>query len=335
MTASKQMLKPILVGNIKISVPVLLAPMAGVTDLPFRNMVQKFGNFLTCSEMISSEAIFRKNKKTINMIPNTINGLLKYVQIFGANPESMYEAAKFNEDYGADMLDINMGCPVKKVTNTYAGSALMRDEKLAASIIHAVKSATNLPVTLKIRLGWDHNNKNCVTIAKIAESEGISMLTVHGRTRSDLYAGHADWDAIRAVKDAVKVPVICNGDIVSVEGAEEALERSKADGVMIGRGALGKPWFIRELYDHFKTEYDDNFLEFLPIPLSREEKLSLILEHLEKTIEYYGEATGVSNFKKHGAWYIKNGPNSSLIRTEINQAKSHDEIKKAIEKFFS
>jgi len=334
MEASKKTLNPIVIGDIKVPVPVLLAPMAGVTDLPFRNMVQKFGNFLTCSEMISSEAIFRKNKKTINMIPNSINGV-KYVQIFGANPESMYEAAKFNEDYGADMLDINMGCPVKKVTNTYAGSALMKDEKLAASIIHAVKSATNLPVTLKIRLGWDHNNKNCVNIAKIAESEGISMLTVHGRTRSDLYAGHADWEAIREVKDAVKIPVICNGDIISVESAEEALEKSNADGLMVGRGTLGRPWFIRELYDHFKGEYEGDCDNFFPIPVSNEEKLPLVLEHLDKTIEHYGETTGTSNFKKHGAWYIKNGPNSSVIRTEINQAKSSEEIKKSIEKFFS
>ena len=334
MNLEKKILKPILIGNIELKTPIILAPMAGVTDLPFRNIVKKFGNFLTCSEMISSEAIFRRNKKTIHMIPSSINGI-KYVQIFGANPESMYEAAKFNEDYGADMLDINMGCPVKKVTNTYAGSALMKDEKLAKNIIHAVRSATHLPVTLKIRLGWDHDHKNCATIAKIAEDEGINMITVHGRTRSDLYSGNADWDMIRNVKNAVKIPVICNGDIVSIESAEAALEKSSADGIMIGRGALGKPWFLRELYNHFKSQNDTDLDEFLPIPTSEEEKLKIILEHLKSTIKHYGETIGASNFKKHGAWYIKNGKNSSAIRTEINQAKNSNDIKRAIEKFFS
>lgn len=319
-------MKKIILGKNIINIPILLAPMAGVTDYPFRATVRRFGDFLTCSEMISSEALKRNNKRTIEMIPNNINGI-KYVQIFGANPESMSEAAKINESFGADILDINMGCPAKKIVNTFAGSALMKDEKLAADIIRSVVASVKIPVTLKIRLGWDHENKNCVTIAKIAEDLGIAMVTVHGRTRSDLYSGNSDWEFIKKVKDAVKIPVICNGDIISEESARKALSISNADGIMIGRGALGKPWLLRNIYT-FLTEnrYED--------PISNAEKHKIIMEHIDLVKDYYGDIGGASIFKKHAAWYINNEKNASIYRVKINQSETIDDMKKVINEFF-
>lgn len=319
-------MKKIILGNHIINIPILLAPMAGVTDYPFRTIVRKFGDFLTCSEMISSEALKRNNKRTIDMIPSNINGI-KYVQIFGANPESMSEAAKINESFGADILDINMGCPAKKIVNTFAGSALMKDEKLAKDIITAVTSSVKIPVTLKIRLGWDHANKNCVNIAKIAEDCGISMITVHGRTRSDLYSGVSDWKFIKQVKDAVQIPVICNGDIVSEETAKEALLESGADGIMIGRGALGKPWILRNIYTFLnENRYEET--------ISNNEKHKIILEHIDLVHEYYGDIGGTSIFKKHAAWYINNEKNASLYRVKINQSETINDMKKVINEFF-
>src|SRR5690242_16153637 len=234
----------IAIGPLHIADPVILAPMSGVTDLPFRRLVKREGAGLVVSEMIASQAMIRASRQSLKMAENCPDEQPMAVQLAGCEPEVMAEAAKLNEDGGAALIDINFGCPVKKVVNGHAGSALMRDEVHAAKILEATVKAVRLPVTLKVRLGWDHANKHAPRLAKIAEEGGIRMISVHGRTRCQFYDGPADWAAIRAVKDATALPVICNRDITTLGGAKEALDQSGADGVMIGRGACGKPWFL-------------------------------------------------------------------------------------------
>ena len=310
------------IGKLQINSNFLLAPMSGVTDYPYREIVKNFKPGLVFSEMIASRALLAQNAKTMKMIKKTDN-YLSAVQIAGCDPEVMVEASKICEDNGADIIDINMGCPVKKVVNGYAGSALMRDEILATKILESVSNSVQVPVTLKMRKGWDDNSLNAPKIAKIAENSGIKMITIHGRTRCQMYKGKSDWKFVKSVKSNVKIPVLVNGDITNNENLTQALKDSKADGAMIGRGSYGRPWIFEELCSNKKNFKINNNL-----------KKQIILNHLQLSLDHYGKDIGIKSFRKHLGWYSKSINNSNEFRLKINQCTDEIILKNLIYDFF-
>jgi tRNA-dihydrouridine synthase B len=322
------LVKPISIGPVTIDAPVILAPMTGVTDLPFRKVVKRFGAGLTVSEMIASQAMIRETRQSLQKAAWDPSEEPVSLQLAGCAPVEMAEAAKLNEQRGAAIIDINMGCPVKKVVNGDAGSALMRDLPLAAAIIEATVKAVKLPVTLKMRMGWDHNSLNAPELARIAEELGVHMITVHGRTRCQMYKGSADWSFVRRVKQATRLPVIVNGDINSREDARTALAQSGADGVMIGRGAYGKPWLLGQVIADLVGGGDR------PAP-TFDEQLALILEQYDEMQSLYGTVTGVNLARKHIGWYTKGLSGSAEFRNMVNQHDDPLVVKARLREFYA
>jgi tRNA-dihydrouridine synthase B len=314
-----------LFGN---KVPVFLSPMAGITDAPFRRTVCSLGVSAVVTEMTSSEALVRNSEKTSRRLVNGNDNFLKIVQIMGANPRHMAESAIINEDLGADVIDVNFGCPVRKIVANGSGAALMKNESLALQIAESVVKSVKIPVTVKMRLGWDSEHINYLSLAKKLETAGISMLAIHCRSRSQMYGGKANWLALKELRNIIKIPYLCNGDIKSGENALFALEESGADGVSIGRGALGKPWLPKQVMELL------HYGRVVPDP-SLAEQYSIVLNHFQNTLNFYGDRHGILMFRKHFGWYSRGMRGSAIFRETINKAGNASFIKNYLEDFYA
>ena len=318
-------LKKIKIGNVELDNNLILAPMAGVTNLPFRIICEKFEPGMVCTEMVSSKAIFYNDQKTRRLLNTEGEKRPISFQIFGSDEETMGYTAKYMSKI-ADIIDINMGCPAPKVVKNGDGSKLLLDLEKAKRIMKVVVENSSVPVTVKIRKGWDKENIVAVQVAKIAEEVGISAITIHGRTRSEFYTGKADWDIIKEVKDSVKIPVIGNGDIVDEETAYQMFEKTGVDGIMIGRGSFGNPWIFRNIKHFLITG------EKLPSP-TNSERLNIIKEHIDLAVEEKGEIA-ITELRKHIAWYTKNLKNSSEFRNSINMIETKEQLIKTLNEYF-
>ena len=318
-------IKKIKIGNVELDNNLILAPMAGVTNLPFRIICEKFEPGMVCTEMVSSKAIFYNDQKTRRLLNTEGEKRPISFQIFGSDEETMCYTAKYMSKI-ADIIDINMGCPAPKVVKNGDGSKLLLDLEKAKRIMKVVVENSSVPVTVKIRKGWDKENIVAVQVAKIAEEVGISAITIHGRTRSEFYTGKADWDIIKEVKDSVKIPVIGNGDIVDEETAYQMFEKTGVDGIMIGRGSFGNPWIFRNIKHFLITG------EKLPSP-TNSERLNIIKEHIDLAVEEKGEIA-IKELRKHIAWYTKNLKNSSEFRNSINMIETKEQLIKTLNEYF-
>ncbi|GAB2556418.1 tRNA dihydrouridine synthase DusB [Rhodanobacter koreensis] len=316
------------IGPYHIDPPVVLAPMAGVTDKPFRLLCKRLGAGLAVSEMTNADPRLWHTRKSLQRMDHVGEPEPVSVQIAGYDPAMLAEAARFNVANGAQIIDINMGCPAKKVCNVWSGSALLQDEPLVARIVKAVVDAVDVPVTLKIRTGWDRQNRNALNIARIAEDSGIAALAVHGRTRADKYEGEAEYDTIGAVKAAVRIPVLANGDVDSPQQARHVLDVTGADALMIGRGAQGRPWIFRELAHFLATG------AVLPEP-EPAEVATILLGHLEQLYAFYGELAGVRIARKHLGWYAKDRPENAAFRQVVNRAETATEQLRLTRDYFA
>lgn len=318
-------IKPIKIGNVTIADPVFLAPMSGISDYPFRQMINAFGAGLVFSEMIASREMLNASEQSLRMSEIHGDHDIVAVQLAGHDPAVMRDAAQLCVERGATIIDINFGCPVKKIVKKMAGSALMQDEDLAVAIMDAVVKSVKVPVTMKTRLGWDAQNLNAPSLCRKAQDVGIQMITIHGRTREQLYKGTADWKAIARVREAITLPLIANGDILTPQDAATAMDQSGADGVMIGRGTQGKPWMIAQTIHYLKTG------NILPAPT---DLLPIILRHYDHMIAYYGEGKGVGLGRKHLGWYVEGLHGAASFRDTINKENNPQIVRENLIQFF-
>ena len=319
------MIKPLTIGSVTLPNNLILAPMAGVTDLPFRLLCKEQGAGLLCMEMVSAKAIMYKNKNTEELMAIDERELPVSLQLFGSEPDIISSIAHQIEDRPFDILDINMGCPVPKIVNNGEGSALMKNPKLAGEIIEKTARAIKKPLTVKIRKGFDDEHVNAVEMAQIAEASGAAAVAVHGRTREQFYSGKADWDIIRQVKEAVSIPVIGNGDLLSAQDVIAMYEQTGCDGFMIGRGAQGNPWIFSQVLSYFETGKVAEKPTF-------EEVADMMLRHARMMLEFKGECTGIREIRKHGAWYTAGYPNSAKLRVLINEVETYEQLEELLRK---